>query len=211
MENDSANLGWGHLVVATDHTERSHIPPQDVSAASPMVAWTCGYGSIMRTIDGATWTRVYNGPAWTGSISAADDEHAIAVGGVGEDEPVLWTANGGATWNSVSTGAQYLREVDMVSSSVAYCVGSNGAILRTDNGGASWTPRSVSSAYQLGAVDFISSTEGWVAGSFEQPTGATTYERRGSQLAGSVHRHGSRRPVVNRVSRPQQRPGRGGR
>jgi photosystem II stability/assembly factor-like uncharacterized protein len=158
------------------------LSPMDVSAAGSSVGWTCGYGDIMRTTDGGTtWSVVFSGAPWTYAISCFDANHAISVG---EEGAALWTADGGAHWNSGVTGTDVaLRAIDMVDTQSAFALGDGGTVLATANGGHTWFPHNISSTYEMSAVDFISTTEGWLAGTssgrpavLHTTTGGTTWE-----------------------------------
>lgn len=59
---------------------------------------------------------------------------------VGVNGTVLLTANGGVSWQQISSGAaQTLTDVEYVSDDILVAAGHSGTIVRSDDGGSSWT------------------------------------------------------------------------
>ena len=86
-------------------------------------------GAVFASLDdGQTWTEQTN-PSVEDLYSVAfeDSAHGIAVGVHGA---AVYTANGGATWQDVSTGLDgFLGDVAWIGPGVAMAVGENGLVL----------------------------------------------------------------------------------
>lgn len=122
-------------------------------------------GTILTTTNGGTsWinrTAVSGTTRWLGGVDTVDASTAWAVGGgpgPGEGGIIRKTTNGGAAWTSQTspTSNVVLRNVDAVSTSVAWVVGDAGTILKTTDGGTTWlsqTSGTTNSLYDVAAVD----------------------------------------------------------
>lgn len=127
-------------------------------------------GSFFATTDGGqSWAR-RAAPA-PGTIHKLLFGTASA-GWAGTDAGLFRTANGGASWQYVSTYDAYgslvggITDVQFVTAQTGYAVGANGAIHKTTNGGATWAnvQRLISKRYTFRAVSFTSADSGSVVG-----------------------------------------------
>jgi photosystem II stability/assembly factor-like uncharacterized protein len=102
-------------------------------------------GSIWRTTDGTNWTLVAGGSSlpvpWIQDLAAADAQHAWAAG---VSNGVLYTDDGGESWNVGPTGAStYYYGLDFFDSMSGYACGQQQAyfpsLAATHDGGKNWT------------------------------------------------------------------------
>lgn len=99
----------------------------------------------------------------------ADPDTGWAVGMAGE---LLYTTDGGSTWNAQSSGTNApLLGVDAHDGLIATTVGGfppigtmNGTIINTSDGGSNWNAASPGVPYVFTDVFFIDPTEGWIVG-----------------------------------------------
>lgn len=138
--------------------------------------WTTGW--LSDQLAGQIWHRPYYGDctewgfwpwrleaqygyATVLAIDAADDQNAWAVGYPG----LLHTKNGGATWVTENNPAiGLLRDVDVVSPSVAWAVGNGGVIVKTIDGGANWCIQGSGVATNLNKISAVNANIAWAVG-----------------------------------------------
>lgn len=134
--------------------------------------WATGVGLILATDDGGlTWTSQYT-TAGSEYIYDASFLNAQVGWATGSGRLVLYTANGGATWDPQSIGSAdilYVRSVAAVSPTVVVAVGtsaigSHGRILRTDDGGATWNLVDSGVDEVFREVRFADASHGWIVG-----------------------------------------------
>jgi len=84
----------------------------------------------------------------------------------GNNESILKTTNGGASWTSQKQGSQQvmLNALDAYSADIVYVVGSGGIIYKTSDSGNSWGTLESKTSSNLYDVSFVSSSEGWIVG-----------------------------------------------
>ncbi len=134
---------------------------------------------ILSTADGgATWhqTRRFLATEFGGaqpelySVRFASKKKGWIVGNLSRrdvlvDSLVLFTADGGATWQrqTVPTHDELIH-LDFIGDKRGWITGDKGTILRTTDGGASWTRLRVETSATLYHVDFLDDERGWVVG-----------------------------------------------
>jgi photosystem II stability/assembly factor-like uncharacterized protein len=112
-----------------------------VDMVTPTEAWAVAYTDILHTTDaGVTWEKQPRpGTNNLYSVNFFDNQHGIAMGNT-----VLYTTNGGDTWNQGSGAAGY--DVEMVNANLAFITDHRSAgYSRSTNGGATWTFRTMPS------------------------------------------------------------------
>jgi photosystem II stability/assembly factor-like uncharacterized protein len=89
----------------------------------------------------------------------------LSRGDVVTDSLVLFTADGGATWQrqTVPTRAELIH-LDFVGDKRGWIVGDKGTSLRTDDGGQTWTRLRSNTKETLYHVDFLDEEHGWAVG-----------------------------------------------
>jgi photosystem II stability/assembly factor-like uncharacterized protein len=95
----------------------------------------------MTTDGGTTWNRQANG---TGIYGLSCPSTLVCVG-VGIGGLVMYTANGGTSWQSQVLGGgtiQFLSGVSCPTASICYAAGSLGTLWKSTDGGVSWTAQS---------------------------------------------------------------------
>ena len=109
------------------------------------------------------------GDSWTsaragyGRLDDVDLVSAARGWAVGDD--VYRTADGGSTWQLLTTGAPGpFAAVDFVDADTGWIAGAGGTILRSDDGGASWTPQSSGTTAALHDLAFFDRSAGWAVG-----------------------------------------------
>lgn len=75
----------------------------------------------------------------------------------------MFPAAAGAAYKPTS-----FEDVDFVSKTVGFAVGTPGSLYVTTNGGATWSQRPMGNNDWLTAVDFVSSNRGWVLGVYNE-------------------------------------------
>lgn len=89
--------------------------------------------------------------------------NGVTVWAVGNNGLMFRSADGGATWSTMSMGTTTLRSVNTNGSNV-YVVGDSGKFYVSYNGGSTWDARSLAAGKTLKALTFVTSQIGWVAG-----------------------------------------------
>ena len=102
------------------------------------------------------------------SFSNGTSGWAVGAGGV-----VVRTTDAGKTWKRLRSGVSgaTLTAVDSVGTGKVWTISDAGDVLRSTNGGASWSRSRWSGGYsaRLYALDFVSSTRGWIVGLQTRP------------------------------------------
>jgi photosystem II stability/assembly factor-like uncharacterized protein len=134
-------------------------------------------GQLVKTTNrGINWTNVSTNSTYAMNLYAIDFlDHN--TGFVGTYDRVMKTTDGGSTWSVyvVKTGlglanSPYVYDIQMLSSTVGWAVGSGGLIMKTEDGGATWIKKNYGADVipavdgNLNAVFFLNSTTGFVAG-----------------------------------------------
>jgi photosystem II stability/assembly factor-like uncharacterized protein len=106
-------------------------------------SWAVSDSSLMHSNDYVTWANLpvpgrspFPGlsPPYLSDIFFLDDTHGWIVG---DQIPIMYTPDGGATWYEQSTSEEIngrLMAVDFINQTHGWAVGSNGIILRTTEG-----------------------------------------------------------------------------
>ncbi len=131
--------------------------------------WAVGdNGTILKTVDGNTWTKLNSGTtSYLYGVYFFDANIGWAVGSNGT---ILKSTNGGSTWTSETSGTtQELYKVHFIDSNTGFIVGGtyasgSGIILKTTNGGNTWNILLSGYAYNFYDFDFIDTNNGWVVG-----------------------------------------------
>jgi photosystem II stability/assembly factor-like uncharacterized protein len=130
------------------------------------------------------WNAVKTPPSWPEprldrakyglcDVTFVDADHGWAVGynNVTNQSIILRTVDGGVDWTtrSVAAWSNYeFASVDALDDAHLWAAGSEGwpdsVVLASANGGASWKQQPSHTKQYLLAVDFVSSSEGWIAG-----------------------------------------------
>jgi photosystem II stability/assembly factor-like uncharacterized protein len=119
------------------------------------------------TVFANAWTYSAGDSGPNNAVSFPDAQHGWLVGAGGK---LLYTKDGGNTWQAqnpgVSTGVE-LDGVYFANDFDGWVVGSGGTIRRTGDGGRTWFTQSVGTAgitVNLKAVRFINPSTGWIVG-----------------------------------------------
>lgn len=84
---------------------------------------------------------------------------------VGSNGRILYTSNGGTTWNAQTSGtAQALEGVSFVDTVNGWVVGGGSTVIHTTDGGANWTSQDSGSTASFYCANFLNSNLGWVVG-----------------------------------------------
>ncbi|MGD8394011.1 MAG: YCF48-related protein [Candidatus Eiseniibacteriota bacterium] len=168
LHTDDEGATWTEQPSATEYTLNA------VDFVDAQHGWAVGgfvdlIGSddrrvIVHTSDGTHWSQQY----WASyshplqDVDFADPGHGWAVGGSGG---ILYTANGGGSWNPQSAGiASYLSSVCFVDAETGWCVGDDGAVIHTTDGGIHWQMQDSGVVADLQSVTFLDAMTGWIAG-----------------------------------------------
>lgn len=114
----------------------------DIQFVNAQTGYICGYGAVMKTIDGgATWQLQNIQGDFFKSISCVSTEEVWVVGYNGT---IIHTADGGAHWERQRNGdnpllKKYrLRSVVFRDGNTGYAAGDKGLLLKTKDGGEHW-------------------------------------------------------------------------
>jgi photosystem II stability/assembly factor-like uncharacterized protein len=173
-------------------------------------------GIILATQDGgAHWQPQYLAKERSTVLSAvrfADTRRGWVVG----HNVILYTQDGGQQWREQRYAeGEYFFDVDVLNSTDAWVVGSDGKLLSTPDGGRTWQARQLPLKYRnlwLASVKFNSSVRGWVAGDngaifstcdggqtwFLESNGATEYLRGLASTSDSVFAVGNNGIILRR-------------
>ena len=125
-------------------------------------AWAVGDGGlILHSADGGvTWTRQTSGTTeQLDAVRFLDASRGWAVGNA-----VLYTVNGGQTWQTGSYPGGTLSSVDFSDPLHGVAVGISGYIVKTVNGGRTWTVVPSPTGSSLSAVAFGNVSNAWAVG-----------------------------------------------
>lgn len=130
------------------------------------------------------------------SVSFTDGQHGWAVGTAGT---MIFSTNGGQSWNNANLTNQDLEDVTFLNASVGLIVGDDGLILRTVTGGISWTVATSGTSINLrtasfgdGGMAYVGGRDGLILRSVNNGDSWTTMETgavryRGSSARGAQH------------------------
>lgn len=111
---------------------------------------------------GGGWTRQHYQQTGLVGLDFVDAQHGWVVGTNGV---ILATTNGGAAWQSQTSGTtEALQAIDFVDASYGWAVGYKGTILKTTDGGANWTKQTSGVTNNIYGVAFVNHTQGWACG-----------------------------------------------
>jgi len=173
------NMGWvvgnGFIAKSVDGTTWNGLSVPNyyyfsIDAWDPLHAVSVGgdlgtgKGKIVRTLDGGTtWQTVFETSSFLRSVKYVNATTLVVVG---DTNAIYRSADGGATWASISSGVvSNFTDISMANDSVGWVTGSGGMVLRTNNGGASWTNAFTCTGVQLYAAAAVNPNEVWVSGS----------------------------------------------
>ncbi|MCD4696080.1 MAG: IPT/TIG domain-containing protein, partial [Bacteroidales bacterium] len=109
-------------------------------------------------VAGTGFTTVVTGVEALWGVDFGNQSVGVAVGELGI---ILYTSDGGYTWNAaVSNTTQSLRAVSFATSSTAYAVGGLGGILKTTDGGSTWNTITTGTVSGMNAVSFLDENTG---------------------------------------------------
>jgi photosystem II stability/assembly factor-like uncharacterized protein len=115
--------------------------------------------------DGKTWKKTETAIKYLlldGMFSGETSGAVVGAGGT-----VLFTENGGASWNKANVFAAQsakLRSVFFINQKTGWSVGANGVILQTLSGGKTWRELKSGTTKDLNDVFFLNSAEGFTVG-----------------------------------------------
>jgi photosystem II stability/assembly factor-like uncharacterized protein len=117
-------------------------------------------GISTSTDAGTTWNNILLGEITSLSFVSSTTGYAAGDNGV-----VYKTADGGFTWNLLTTGTSTkLRALHFYNENIGAAAGESGVIIVTNNGGATWTSPSSGTSVRLMSVFFNTSTTGYIGG-----------------------------------------------
>ena len=122
-----------------------------------------GYSfSIMVTTDGGSSFVEQSNPEQRklNGVSFIDASHGVAAG---LSYTLLYTENGGETWETRPNTGYRWQDVHMDASGRAWAVGDKGTIAYSEDFGYTWNPQASGVSDELWDVTFINDREGWIA------------------------------------------------
>lgn len=125
-------------------------------------------GQIFKTDDGAAvwpqWSKKAVGDT-TSILRAVDCYDATNVWVVGDNKTIMYTGDGGVTWDMpVSPDGTHFKGVSALSASTVIVCGTNGHIQKTTNGGGTWVKKTTGTSVDLNGIYFVDALNGWAVG-----------------------------------------------
>ena len=115
--------------------------------------------------DGETWASQNSG--YSGQLFDVHFINSQKGWVVGQDETVLYTSNGGNSWDRLTTlGPEHYFSVSFINENEGYLAGAasdNGVIKHTENGGTSWEIEIIP-ANRMNSIFFADQNSGWAVG-----------------------------------------------
>jgi photosystem II stability/assembly factor-like uncharacterized protein len=93
-------------------------------------------------------------------VSFVDASHGVAAG---LSYTLLYTENGGETWETRPNTGYRWQDVHLDGSGRAWAVGDKGTIAYSEDFGYTWNPQESGMSVELWDVSFINDREGWIA------------------------------------------------
>lgn len=156
VKEDTLTTGWTKQVVST----KGDILDVVFYNNSTGYAVSSDNSVYKSANGGTTWERAYTASGNFMNIAVSSPLHAIFVGNNGR---VLFTKNGGNTFDSLSLADSELFDVFCLNSNTAFAIGNSN--WKTTDGGSSWTKLSFNSSAGKG-IWFTDNMNGWAAGQF---------------------------------------------
>ena len=152
-------------------------PNDGVIVGSLDAGYLCPCTLAMQTTDGGlTWVPRHQGGSSTevlDSVSYADADHVVAVGGYRLGARIVRSTDGGATWTEQMLENTFLSAVSFADPEVGFAVGS--AIQRTTDSGATWQRQTPpSGTVPLLGVSFVDALNGIAVGAAGLIIGTST-------------------------------------
>ncbi len=126
--------------------------------------WAVGSHGRLLHWNGTNWTGVAS-PTYMSLVSvdmiSSNEGYAVAhqMTSPSGKSIIRWD---GTSWKTMTTPLGYFNDIDMISSTDGWAVGSDGAIIHWN--GNKWSNVESPTGAWLHSVDMISSTEGWILG-----------------------------------------------
>lgn len=140
----------------------------DIKFVSNSVGYVCGYGAILKTINGGqSWHFLNIHGDFFKSMSCPDEKNIWSVGYNGS---IVHSENGGQNWDKQRNGDNpllkrwRLRAVVFKDLKVGYAVGDEGLIINTDDGGKHWKEINNDNKKDLYSIAIQSDGTIWVVG-----------------------------------------------
>lgn len=157
-KEDSLGTGWSKISVT-----KSYI--SDIFFSGNTGFLVSSSDGVYKSINsGDTWNKVYHSNASFINIGMGSPDNAsfIWAVGTGSKYQILYTTNGGASFDSTDLGVNSFNDIFYVSPQVAYAM--NGKLWKTVNGGKNWTsiytfPNANSG--NLSILYFLNEQTGW--------------------------------------------------
>lgn len=151
--------------------------PNAIYSLGPTFTWVVGQGGYIYFSEDATngVTVQDSGAATTENLLAVHAYDELSILAVGANNAVVYSVDGGVTWNSVTGPAPAIQlNTCWMMSRTTWWVGTNsGRLYYTTNSGITWTEKTFpgSGAGSVQEVKFSSNTVGWLAHTTAAPAG----------------------------------------
>ena len=145
---DTLKSGWKKIQISTSD------PITDIFFINNTTGYAISRGSIFRSTDGGNnWSKVYLSGNSLSNIAMGNENNAVFVSA---SNVVIFTNNGGLSFDSIELADKKIDDAFFVSESVAYAVGEK--TWKTVNAGKSWSNLSAfgsNSNHYLSALFFF--------------------------------------------------------
>ncbi len=128
-----------------------------------------GSGIILKTDNGGlSWSIQTTACEQIESMYFVNETNGWAVANDGTSGTyfIYHTSDGGQNWSLQKTGIDYVRSVYFTSPQIGYVAGDNGRIFKTIDAGVNWNLLSTGVVFHFNDIQFISTSNGWAAGSY---------------------------------------------
>ncbi len=137
---------------------KKHIPVASLAVVPAALLALTLAASCSRGPRALSDTTMTDGTAYTGGFATAT--HGYAIGDFGL---VLYTDDGGKTWNRGTNSSMGLYALDSLDATTCVAAGRDGNVTMTNDGGKSWKRLADVPVLHVKSVSFVNSSLGWIA------------------------------------------------
>jgi photosystem II stability/assembly factor-like uncharacterized protein len=141
MRTTNAGATWDSIRILTTTNTGSINSLYFLNASTGFLCGNTAYKLYKTTNGGLSWMQLPNVPQNTYTDVYALDENNIFMSVLTASGQLLHTSNGGATWETITTGVpNSINDIEFASPTTGYICGPLGGFAYSTNAGITWTP-----------------------------------------------------------------------